>query len=200
MQFSLHGQQGEGVFWAWLMMVWFSKSQMEWGLAVILSWQQHQAIWSTKVDSISLIVLLLDSLIPPAFFLRWLSLDHEEFTLNPLSEIGYKVGELSSEVKMFCLLLISMNREDDFSKVLFSLLWLRPRLILGVGGRSLFEHQIGAISCVPTYSTPNRSKKQSIKSWYSTIKLHFSKNFTSGASEISLKMKIILSKHFGKIP
>lgn len=63
----------------------------------------------------SLLILLLARLIPEMnclYFWDELSFEDEEFTLNPHSEIGYKVGEVSLEVKVFYLLTNFMNWED----------------------------------------------------------------------------------------
>lgn len=42
-----------------------------------------------------------------------MSFEGEEFTLNPHSEIGYKVDEVSLEVKVFYLLINFMDWEDN---------------------------------------------------------------------------------------
>lgn len=64
-----------------------------------------------------------------------LSFEDEEFTLNPLSEIGYQAGELSLEVKVFYLLNSFMNWEDKwFLKVVTFYYYLKARLILWVRG------------------------------------------------------------------
>lgn len=47
------------------------------------------------------------------YFWDELSFEGEEFTLNPHSEIGYKVDEVSLEVKVFYLLINFMDWEDN---------------------------------------------------------------------------------------
>lgn len=71
------GQQWEGAFWAWLMMIWFSKSQMEWAPVVLFRWwpplqqcgqnDRYWATWLTREHRVSFLILPLARLIPPVF-------------------------------------------------------------------------------------------------------------------------------------